>query len=203
MITSLDKFVMAPLDEQLFTTAPFWAHQIYDVLQRVTTTRKADGRAPNGDWQPPSDMPYCVQGVTDGQCVILNRKYKPLGVSFLHAGYVDYNVFPSQHVSRAVVARWEQRGVFHSEWYLHNDGNSPRHGGRELMEYRARLLKMIAEHLEGYPFLICKTCAHIYPREFFQSPGVIPGIIGSMPNTHECRYCTFDRPTADVRKLNL
>jgi hypothetical protein len=40
-------------------------------------------------------LPYCVQRLKDGRYIILNRRYKPLGME--DTAWVDYDSHPSAH----------------------------------------------------------------------------------------------------------
>jgi hypothetical protein len=126
-------------------SAPPWAHTIREVLLKATPPNKIKWGGPLFHL-----LPYCIQGMSDQnhRCIV-NRNYKPIG----HVGrdFVQYEQFPGQHISVEAFEVLRAIGAVDSRGYLHNDGNTPRIGKKDLAIYRAKLAAMIAPWVEFAP----------------------------------------------------
>lgn len=93
-----------------------------------------------------TQLPYCMQRTTDGSWLILNRNYKPLGVTSKE--WVDYNAHPDRLVlhSRTVAAiakaavhviadRPSDPGIV----YLYDDATIPTESAANWTAYARRL----------------------------------------------------------------
>ncbi len=87
-------------------------------------------------------LPYCLQKLADGRFIVLNRRYKPLGVSSRE--HVDYDAHPSAcHISGltgAVAAKlsWDGSADTAAIW-LYRDGLLPTASPENWAAYCARL----------------------------------------------------------------
>lgn len=86
-------------------------------------------------------LPYCLQKLKDGRYIVLNRKYKPLGVR--SSEWVVYEDHPSaafMKITPATAKKLSWKGsddldVIH----LYNDGSIPNESAEHLQAYAKRL----------------------------------------------------------------
>ena len=85
-------------------------------------------------------MPYCIQQISDGRHVVLNRKYKPLGVtSNAWVEYQNYAVkFKGLTAKKAAKLSWEGSEDL-ARIFLYNDGCVPTENAEKMKAYQARL----------------------------------------------------------------
>lgn len=98
-------------------------------------------------------LPYCLQRLSDGRYILLNRRYKPLGT---HAGeWVDYDKHPSAFRFKrslsgrqAALLSWE--GSEDTEVvFFYDDGCIPTHGAAKWTAYSKRLERLAGYDIEG------------------------------------------------------
>lgn len=98
-------------------------------------------------------LPYCLQRTTDGDYLLLNRKYKPLGV--MSAEWVNYDTHPSKFrfkraLSAKQVTALSCTGSADAECiYLYDDGCVPTSNDASWKTYSARLQRLAAYDIEG------------------------------------------------------
>lgn len=87
-------------------------------------------------------MPYCIQRLKDGRYIVLNRRYKPLGVQT--RVWVDYDTHPSaarMKITKAKAVKMSWKGSDDlAEIHLYNDGCIPTGSTEHLTAYAKRLL---------------------------------------------------------------
>lgn len=87
-------------------------------------------------------LPYCLQRLSDGRYILLNRLYKPLGIS--SKDWVDYETHPSafrpKGINSAVAQKlsWEESPALDALW-LYKDGSKPTLSAEHWAAYSARL----------------------------------------------------------------
>ena len=91
-------------------------------------------------------LPYCLQLQDDGSYLVLNRRYKPVGIT--RTDWIDYEAYPvSMRFKRALsVAQIraldcrgrESRDVI----YLYDDGSIPTQSAAAWAAYSARLARL-------------------------------------------------------------
>ncbi|UCV22509.1 glyoxalase superfamily protein [Ferribacterium limneticum] len=88
-------------------------------------------------------LPYQVQPIDDGHCILLNRHYKPIGIT--SSEWVDYNDFQHLHLQLDIHQLEKLAHTGSGQGYLFNDGCTPWHGRSEAKAYleRLRTLKAI------------------------------------------------------------
>jgi hypothetical protein len=92
--------------------------------------------------------PYCIQRLTDGTWLPLNRRYKPLGLCQLSA-WVDYDKFGGFTVNMTEALASEMIADSDSIWrndageitrvYFYGDGTNPDISGAHFKSYMKRL----------------------------------------------------------------
>lgn len=87
-------------------------------------------------------LPYCLQQLKDGRYIVLNRKYKPLGIN--SSDWVDYDSHPTaQHLKGLTAAKAKQisaRGYDKLDViHLYNDGCIPTANAENWAAYSKRL----------------------------------------------------------------
>ena len=106
-------------------------------------------------------LPYCVKRLSDGRHVILNRRYKPVGM--ITDEWVDYGPYAIRFKRllkptigkiswRGEGADWEPRGREAFIW-LYNDGCTPRSDApkRDVKAYLDRLAALMRLNYEPAP----------------------------------------------------
>lgn len=94
-------------------------------------------------------LPYCLQLQDDGMYLVLNRRYKPVGIT--RTDWVDYGEYPvrvrfKRKLSAAQVKALSARGSEDATCiYLYNDGCIPTDSAAHWQAYSARL-----QRLAGY-----------------------------------------------------
>ena len=93
-------------------------------------------------------LPYCLMRLGDGSYVVLNRRYKPVGISV--TDWVDYETYPvkvrfKRALSAAQIARLDCKGRADGDRiYLYNDGCVPTHSHADWQAYSERLERLAA-----------------------------------------------------------
>jgi len=86
-------------------------------------------------------MPYCIQRLKDGRYIVLNRRYKPLGVQT--RAWVDYETHPSAAAMKITKAQARTMSWKDSDdldvIHLYNDGCVPTGSAEHLAAYAKRL----------------------------------------------------------------
>jgi hypothetical protein len=86
-------------------------------------------------------MPYCLQRLSDGRYIPLNRNYKPLGVQ--NYPWVDYEAHPSaarMKITPATAKKLSYDGSGDLDRiYFYNDGCVPTRGATHFRAYADRL----------------------------------------------------------------
>jgi hypothetical protein len=86
-------------------------------------------------------LPYCLQRLADGRYIVLNRRYKPLGVQTRE--WVDYDTHPSAARMKITAATARKLSWKSSDdvavIHLYNDGCVPDAGADHLDAYAKRL----------------------------------------------------------------
>ena len=87
-------------------------------------------------------LPYCLQLLSDGRYIVLNRKYKPLGIS--SSDWVDYETHPTAQrlkgLTAAKVKQISARGSDRLESiHLYNDSCIPTASPEHWAAYSKRL----------------------------------------------------------------
>lgn len=86
-------------------------------------------------------MPYCLIQLRDGRYIVVNRRYKPLGVAA--SDHVDYDTHPSAaklNLTAAIIQKLSWEGsADDARIYLYNDGCAPTLGKAHMDAYLARL----------------------------------------------------------------
>lgn len=96
-------------------------------------------------------FPYCLDQQPDGSYAVLNRRYKPIGVTTNE--HVDYMTAPGR-VRLKRMGPATARALSHngsgdvSRIYLYDDGSTPDRGQRELSAYLERLGRLMALQIE-------------------------------------------------------
>lgn len=90
-------------------------------------------------------MPYCIQKLADGRYIVLNRKYKPLGIQSeewvtyeTHPSAVSINITSARAIKLDCEARENVECI-----YLYNDGCIPTHGAAHMKAYLNRLAMLM------------------------------------------------------------
>lgn len=94
-------------------------------------------------------LPYHVQPIDDGLCILLNRHYKPVGMTA--SEWVDYNRFPNLQLQLDAHSLKKFAHEGSSLGYLFNDGCKPWNGRKVAKAYLGRLqtLKSLLNPEEG------------------------------------------------------
>ena len=131
------------MSNALLSNAPTWAQTIRDLLERLTTLKRAEWNGPLFHL-----MPYCLHPMSDQhyRCIV-NRRYKPIGYTG-PSDFVSYEVFGPAHISVSDFERLRALGVVCGHGYLHTDGTTPRESKQLLTIYRGKLAAMIAPYVE-------------------------------------------------------
>lgn len=88
-------------------------------------------------------FPYCLQPLADGRAILLNRRYKPLGVHSTE--WVEYESHPSTFkltldAETAAKLSWEGKAPAPGEpIWLYRDACAPRESSQNLKAYLERL----------------------------------------------------------------
>jgi hypothetical protein len=97
-------------------------------------------------------MPYCLQRLKDGGYLLLNRRYKPLGV--LSGEWVDYDSHPSKFrlkraLSDAQIANLDCAGRNNADCiYFYDDASVPTASDANWKAYSDRLAKLASYDIE-------------------------------------------------------
>lgn len=97
-------------------------------------------------------LPYCLQRQEDGTYVVLNRRYKPVGIT--RTDWVDYAEYPvrvkfKRALSAAQVAFLDCKGRTDADCiYLYNDGCIPTENAAAWSAYSDRLQRLAAYQVE-------------------------------------------------------
>lgn len=89
-----------------------------------------------------SFLPYCLDRQPDGRYAVLNRRYKPVGLTTTdHVTYTDYPCLVKlKGLTAARAVKMSARGDDHlHRIYLYNDGCVPTAGAAEWSAYAKRL----------------------------------------------------------------
>jgi hypothetical protein len=93
-------------------------------------------------------LPYCLQRCDDGRWLVLNRNYKPIGVT--SDEFVDYETCPGirLRLTKAQLKKvsWKPEADLSStvnKVWLYSDGCIPRHDARHQAAYAGRLMVLI------------------------------------------------------------
>lgn len=87
-------------------------------------------------------LPYCLQRLKDGRYIVLNRKYKPLGIS--SSAWITYETDPSVQKIKGITAA-KARALSHrgdddiEKIYLYSDGCIPTATAEDMAAYSKRL----------------------------------------------------------------
>jgi hypothetical protein len=87
-------------------------------------------------------LPYCLDRLTDGRYIVLNRFYKPLGIA--SSEWVVYEEHPSVCVLKGLTELRAQKMSWRGESdleriYFYNDGCVPTDSAENWKAYSARL----------------------------------------------------------------
>lgn len=96
-------------------------------------------------------FPYCLDRQPDGSYAILNRNYKPIGMTT--GEWVDYMTAPGRvrfkRMGPSTAVRLSHNGSEElARIYLYDDGSAPDRGPRELAAYLERLGRLMALKIE-------------------------------------------------------
>lgn len=98
-------------------------------------------------------LPYVLLLQSDGRYVVLNRNYKPVGLTV--SDYIDYGAFPVAIKFKRKLSSRQIQALSHdgspdpSRIYLYDDGCVPTYSDANWTAYSARL-----KRLAGYATLI-------------------------------------------------
>lgn len=86
-------------------------------------------------------LPYCLHRLKDGRYIVLNRKYKPLGVrSSEWVIYEDHPSAAAMKITPAIAKNLSWNGSDDAEViYLYSDGCIPNESVEHLQSYSMRL----------------------------------------------------------------
>lgn len=86
-------------------------------------------------------MPYCVKRLTDGRYIVLNRRYKPLGIrGSEHISYEDHPSAVRIKITKSQACKISHNGSEDLERiYLYDDSSIPAKGKDNLHGYMERL----------------------------------------------------------------
>ncbi|MBN3807177.1 hypothetical protein GXB81_29675 [Paraburkholderia sp. Ac-20336] len=89
-------------------------------------------------------MPYCLQRLSNGRYIILNRDYKPLGTT--SPDWVEYETHPSA-VRMSITAKTAASLSTHGKpdtdrIFLYDDGSSPANGAEQMRAYMEKLSRL-------------------------------------------------------------
>jgi hypothetical protein len=92
-------------------------------------------------------LPYCIKRLPNGNHIVLNRDYKPIG--FRTSAHVDYEAYPIgvkfKRLAAATVAKLSWNGSRDAEAiFLYNDGCVPTTNAKNMERYLERL-KLLAK----------------------------------------------------------
>jgi hypothetical protein len=98
-------------------------------------------------------LPYCIKKLPNGNHIVLNRNYKPIG--FRTAAQLDYEAYPVgvkfKRLTAATVAKLSIDGSDSTDAiYLYNDSAIPTRSAQHMRQYLERLgilakLQFVAE----------------------------------------------------------
>lgn len=97
-------------------------------------------------------LPYCLQRQEDGTYLVLNRRYKPVGIT--RTDWVDYAEYPvrfkfKRALSAQQIAKLDCRGRTDAAViYLYDDGSIPTDSPASWALYASRLEKLAAYKIE-------------------------------------------------------
>jgi hypothetical protein len=84
-------------------------------------------------------LPYCIERVSPGKYVILNRKYKPLGITEGdHVDYMPWAVSMKLTAQTAAKLSWKGDPSLEKIW-LYHDGSIPTRSAAHMTAYLERL----------------------------------------------------------------
>lgn len=86
-------------------------------------------------------MPYCLQRRADGNYVVLNRNYKPVGtVTTDWVRYEDFPAIKGRHITAALAAKLSHKASRDLDHiYLYDDGCIPTNSTKAMDSYLRRL----------------------------------------------------------------
>jgi hypothetical protein len=106
-------------------------------------------------------LPYCIKKLPDGNHIVLNRNYKPIG--FRTTAQLDYEAYPIgvkfKRLTAKTVAKLSFKGSSDADAiYLYNDGSIPTASAKNMQAYLERLgilakLKFTTEDSSRRPLL--------------------------------------------------
>lgn len=97
-------------------------------------------------------LPYCLQLLPDGSYVVLNRRYKPVGIT--RTDWVEYEDYPTRmRFKKALTAaqreRLDAKGRSDSDCiYLYNDACVPTDSAAHWAAYSERLRQLASLTIE-------------------------------------------------------
>jgi hypothetical protein len=115
-----------------------WASALFDALNRCTP-KQADKRR--------AVLPYLLQTM-DAEpewAVVLNRDYKPVGVT--RRDYVRYEEYPEAHIHVELYRLLEPRPNIYS-YYFFNDANPPWDSPGCLQKYREKIKDLLSPWID-------------------------------------------------------
>ena len=106
-------------------------------------------------------LPYCIKKLPDGNHIVLNRDYKPIG--FRTSACLDYEAYPVgvkfKRLTAKTVEKLSYKGSVDADAiYLYNDGCIPTESEKNMREYLERLavlakLKFTTDERAGKPLM--------------------------------------------------
>jgi hypothetical protein len=96
-------------------------------------------------------LPYAIVVLKDGSHLVVNRRYKPLGISA--NDWIDYDTHPTRRKIKGLTdAKAEKVGLKVSKseggsdtiYYLYNDGTNPEDSSANKQRYDAIITKLLA-----------------------------------------------------------
>jgi hypothetical protein len=101
---------------------------------------------PKGDFRS-VHLPYCIKRLPNGNYVVLNRDYKPLG--FRTSAHLEYEAYPIgvkfKRLTAATAAKLSWKGSTDTDAiFLYNDDSIPTVSPKNMQEYLERL-KILAK----------------------------------------------------------
>lgn len=87
-------------------------------------------------------LPYCIKRLPNGNHIVLNRDYKPIG--FRTTAQLDYEAYPIgvkfKHLTAKTVAKLSWKGSPDADAiFLYNDGSIPTASAKSMRDYLERV----------------------------------------------------------------